>query len=86
VAGALVKDKELKKELKDDSFLFKKTLSLSIELFVLYASCTGKQATVPKHITDLRLLLNQVLPEDTSYRHYSVDVAWKNYNEASQSV
>jgi hypothetical protein len=60
------------------------TILLIILAYTL--SVASLHAKEPAHLSDLRLLLETVTPDNTSYRHRDIVVAWRGRNGAEKSV
>lgn len=54
-------------------------------LFVFVFSLLSA-ADIPRHLADVRVLQENVLPQDNSYRHTDSDVRWKGYDGATKYV
>lgn len=59
---------------------------VSFVTMLLSVFLEGHDAAIPRHLVDARLLQENVLPQDTSYRHRHRIVAWKGYDNMSKYI
>lgn len=57
---------------------------LKFFLFALVILSSASAADLPKHLADVRVLQENVLPENNSYRHRDSVVLWKGYKDATK--
>jgi len=61
------------------------TMKILIYFFLLY-NAISLEGTLPQHLTDARILQENILPENNSYSHKDILVIWKGINGADKYI